>query len=134
MRIRTQTSTHNQIADHEEWRNKVLLGNSLGGGVQTNGPPDVCVFVSTGDHVWVCARGMDLYFESENDCLSVAWRRNPWYQYRPILNIDLCVYLSIYPRARHHTHTHIPYVYLSVHQLVSHRSPRGLVFARMNEI
>jgi hypothetical protein len=75
MRIRTQTRTHNQIVDQEEWRNKVLLGISLGGGVQTNGPPDVCVFVSTGDHVWVCARGMVVYFESDNDCVSVPWRR-----------------------------------------------------------
>jgi hypothetical protein len=33
MRVRTQTRTHNQIADHEEQRNKVLLGMSLRVGV-----------------------------------------------------------------------------------------------------
>ena len=48
----TYTNKYTQ-SDCEKWRHKVLLGISLGGGVQTNGPPDVCVFVSTGDHVWV---------------------------------------------------------------------------------
>ena len=85
------------------------------GGVQTNGCPDVCVFVCTGDHVWVCARGMGLYFESENDCVSVPWRRKSLVSVSSS-SIQRTVYASIYLSARApthtHTHTHIPYINL----------------------